>query len=232
MNDLTELAELLARCPHVLLDFDGPVCAVFGGTTDRAVADQLRADLPGLPAEVTASSDPFDVLRHAATLGPAVLDTVAREFTRLEVHAVATATPTPGAEEAIAALHATGHTITIVSNNSTAAVEAYLRSHDLMPSLDGISARTCPDPDLLKPSPHLLDQAIRQLDTTASRCVLVGDSTTDVAAARAAGAAAIAYANKPGKRERLGLIGPDATIDTMSAFARAARGAQRMHRLA
>ena len=232
MNHSTELAELLARCPHVLLDFDGPVCAVFGGTTDRAVADQLRANLPGLPADVTASSDPFDVLRHAATLGPEVLAAVGREFTRLEVQAVATATPTAGTEEAITALRATNHTITIVSNNSAAAVAAYLDGHGLLPLVDGISARTRPEPDLLKPSPYLLRRAIDILDARPSRCVLIGDSITDIAAAKAVGAAVIAYANKPGKRDRFRPLKPDVTVDTMSAVTDAARMGQPSRRLA
>ena len=228
---MSTLAEVLVCCPHVLLDFDGPVCAIFGGTTDRAVADQLRANLPGLPDDVTGSSDPFDVLRHAATLGPAVLAEVAHEFTQLELQAVATATPTPGTTEAIAALRAAGHTITIVSNNSTAAVEAYLRSHDLTALIDCISARS-PAPDLLKPSPHLLDQAIRNLDAEPSRCVLIGDSTTDITAAHAAGTAVIAYANKPDKHARLGSLGPDATIRSMSAITEAVRVARQTRRLA
>lgn len=229
---MSSLAELLARCPHVLLDFDGPVCAVFGGTTDRAIADQLRATLSDLPADLAASSDPFDVLRHAATLGPDVLAKVAHEFTQLEVHAVATATPTPGATEAMSALRTAGHTITIVSNNSATAVTAYLRNHDLTPLVDGISARTGAAPDLLKPNPHLLLQAIRSLDAKPSQCVLVGDATTDITAAHAAGTAVIAYANKPDKQDRLGSLGPDATIDTMSALTGAVRAAQRTRRLA
>ncbi len=215
------LAELLARCPHVLLDFDGPICAVFGGTTDRAIADQLRANLPGLPDHVVASSDPFDVLRHAATLGPEILDEVAHEFTRLEVQAVATATPTPGATEAIAKLCAAGHTITIVSNNSTVAVETYLRGHDLAAFVGGVSARTSSDPDLLKPNPYLVDRAIRVTGATPSGCVLLGDSPTDIIAGHAAGTAVVAYANKPGKYDRLSVLGPDIIIDTMFALTRA-----------
>lgn len=45
-------------------------------------------------------------------------------------------------------------------------------------------------------------------------CALVGDSTTDVEAAHAICAATIAYANKPGKTERL--AGADAVITSMA----------------
>ena len=42
-----------------------------------------------------------------------------------------------------------------------------------------------PEPDLLKPSLHLLCQAIRILDTQPSRCVLIGGAATDITAAHA-----------------------------------------------
>lgn len=222
---MSDLAHLLARCRHVLLDFDGPVCSVFGGTSDRAVADQLRADFPELPADVANSSDPFDVLRHAATLGPAVLARIAVEFERLEVQAAATATPTPGAAETIAALRRTGHTITIVSNNSAAAVAAYLDHQGLAELVDGISARTDPAPDLLKPSPHLLLQAMRTLGADAAHCVLIGDSATDIKAAHAVEIAVIGYANKTGKRDLFRTLNPDAVIDSMSTIADAVHDA-------
>ncbi|WP_234361448.1 HAD family hydrolase [Plantactinospora sp. BB1] len=45
-------------------------------------------------------------------------------------------------------------------------------------------------------------------------CLLVGDSLSDIQAARAAGVVAIGYANKPGKRERFGAA--DAVIDSMA----------------
>jgi hypothetical protein len=58
---------------YVLLDFDGPVCAVFGGVPDNEVADALRQELPGgdtLPESVLSSHDPFAVLSRAYKLGP------------------------------------------------------------------------------------------------------------------------------------------------------------------
>lgn len=218
---MSALADLLVRRPHVLLDFDGPVCAVFGGTGDRAVADRLRADLP---SAVAAGSDPFDVLRHAATLGPGVLARVADELTRLEIDAVATATPTPGAVEAIRALRNAGHTVTIVSNNAAPAVAAYLDRHDLRGLVTGVSARTDPSPSLLTPGPHLLLHAVTALGTTPARCVLIGDSTTDVTAAQAAGTAVVGLADRPGKREQFRLLGANAVVDAMSTVAEIANG--------
>ena len=67
------------------------------------------------------------------------------------------------------------------------------------PPISAVVARTEPDTGLLKPHPHLVQRAIDRRRTTPDACVLIGDSATDIPAARAAGTAVIAYANKHGK---------------------------------
>ena len=63
-------AEILARSQVVLLDFDGPVCAVFGGLSDHDVAVELRALFPeALPESVEQSRDPFDLLEYVVQFG-------------------------------------------------------------------------------------------------------------------------------------------------------------------
>jgi HAD superfamily hydrolase (TIGR01662 family) len=214
-------AELVASKPHVLLDFDGPVCAMFGIAGDRTIARAL-VELLGsrgvpVPADLADTTDPFAMLRYSATV-PEQLAAVDTEFRRREVEAARTAPPTPGATEAIRALVAAGHTVTIVSNNSTDAVEAYAKVHDLAGLLAGISAREDPNPALLKPSPYLLNHAARAVGAEPSDCVMVGDSSTDIEAARHAGTAVIAYANKPGKRETFASQQPLTIIEHMSAL--------------
>jgi HAD superfamily hydrolase (TIGR01662 family) len=216
-------ADVLARCPHVLLDFDGPICAIWGGTTDRNIADELRQLLnhAAVPTEVAAANDPFVVLRYAATLRPACADAAERRFRALEVQAIPTATTTAGAHDAIRAMKRAGHTITIVSNNSDAAVAAYVSAHQLGEHIDGIIGRTSSDPAALKPNPAPLLRAVTALAAEPAQCVLIGDSETDVQAAHAAGTAAIGYANKPGKVPRLMRQNPDAVIHAMSELAAA-----------
>lgn len=218
------LAQLLAERPCVLLDFDGPVCAVFGGAMSAPeAARELAGDLRGrgvrLPEQAGETGDPFDVLRAAQAEDVEVVETALRQ---VEVRAIATAPITPGLRETLAALQGSGHSVTIVSNNSAAAVGAFMAAHGLGGYVTGIVGRTAPDPALLKPHPHLVHAAIRDRGTDAASCVLIGDSTTDVEAAQRAGTAVIAYANKPGKREAFEAQRADAIIEAMQDIAAAA----------
>lgn len=212
-------AEALAGRRHVLLDFDGPVCAVFGGDiTDQTVADELKQLVAGadLPSDVAAAHDPFDVLRFAGKVSAVAAEAAESRFRELEVQAVTTAPETPGARTAIEALVASGRTVTIVSNNSVAAVSRYLDIHGLSELISHISARESANAELLKPHPFLVCRGISALAAESSACVMVGDSVTDIDAARAAGTRTIGYANKAGKRERLQRRGADAVIEQLS----------------
>ena len=103
-----------------------------------------------------------------------------RLTTELECAAVATAVPTPHVNDVISACRDSGRSVAMVSNNSEKAVRAYLATHDLDSQIDMIAARRSWDPAILKPSPHLIDQAVNKLHTSASACVVVGDSTTTI----------------------------------------------------
>jgi HAD superfamily hydrolase (TIGR01549 family) len=212
-------ADVLADRRCVLLDFDGPVCSVFGGVSDRTVTLELRAFLADIgletPPDRAPTRDPFDLLRHAASHGDDLAERAEQELTRLEVSALATASPTPATEGVMRVLSRSGRSITIVSNNSRAAVEHYLAKHGLGSLVTGISARTEADPDLLKPNPHLLLRAMVANAAAPGECVMIGDSLADIEAAHASGTAVIAYANKPGKRVRFEQAHPTLIIDSM-----------------
>jgi HAD superfamily hydrolase (TIGR01662 family) len=206
----------------VLLDFDGPVCAVFGGVTDQAVAARLREFLTdrgfAVPHHVRAARDPFEVLFFASLTDADTAHRTHLEFTRLEVDAVGSAPATPGAAEAIRSLADSGRTVTIVSNNSCDAVRDYLSTHDLTSYVTGVCARTTADQTRLKPNTFLLDQAVEHLGAAAGECVMVGDSLADIEAAKSAGVPVIAYVNKPGKRKRFEALEPDAIIEDMTGL--------------
>jgi len=211
---------ILARTRCLLIDFDGPICDIYAGLTDTTVAGRLRKVITGqgvtMPASVTSSHDPIAVFDYAATVSSALGELIEAEMTGQEVEAVATARPVPYVHEVVTSARGTGRRIAIVSNNSERAVRAYLDQHGLADRVDLISARASADPALLKPSAHLLDQAIGGLDTSPDECVIIGDSVTDVQAARSAGIRSIGYANKPGKRDAFANEHASAIIDSLA----------------
>lgn len=208
VDDPEILHRILARAEALFLDFDGPVCSVFAGLPASVVVDQLCVVLADggygdPPADVEKSSDPFDVLRYAATLGDIEAWYVNAALTAYEVEAIATAEPTPGAHELMRAWSHTGRPLAIVSNNSTTAVEAYLDLYGVRRYVAHVAGRTRPDPALLKPSPHLLIEASAALSRQPQDAVFIGDSATDAKAARSTGTAFIGFVNK---RSKVGLL--------------------------
>lgn len=215
VDDPDTLRSILANTGALLLDFDGPICSVFAGFPAHVVADQLRDILDegghrNLPDEVAKSEDPFDVLKYASTLGTNELRYIEAAFRAHEAEAISTATPTPGAHELICRWKATNLPLAIVSNNSITSINAYLKLHKLHSKVDYIAARTNADVDLLKPSPYLVNRALRALEAGAANATLIGDSVTDIKAAQAAGIRSIGYANKPEKVIKLSTAGADA----------------------
>ena len=140
-------------------------------------------------------------------------------MTNQELAAVATAAPTPYVHEVVTACQTSGRSVAVVSNNSSAAVHSYLARHGLDDRISLVVARTSHDPALLKPSPHLITQAVHALNAEPGECTLVGDSVTDVEGAHLASVQSIGYANKPGKRERLGSAGAGAIINSLADLA-------------
>jgi phosphoglycolate phosphatase len=217
-----ELTELLARTTYLLLDFDGPVCSVFAGRPSRTIAIELfelirAANMP-VPACIQDTGDPLEVLRYVATVDAKLAARVERALRAAEIDATRTARPTPHADEVIRAWRRGDRRAAIVSNNSSAAIAAYLSAHGI--DTDVVMGRTSPDPSLLKPSPHLVVEAMRALDTDPHReaYVLVGDSVSDITAARGAAISSIGYANAQGKRPALSHAGADIVIDNMATL--------------
>jgi phosphoglycolate phosphatase len=221
------LGDIIAATRHLFLDFDGPICSVFAGLKPETVAASLRDLITShgmaLPADVTATSDPFAVFAHAATISPELAEEVEAAMTELEVAAVPTAEPTPGVHAVITSCRESGRTLTVVSNNSARAVRGYLTRHALDGPISIVIARTSPDPDLLKPCPHLLQQAITASNADPDACTLVGDQISDIEAARLAGTHSIGYANKPGKADAFADAGAAAIVTSLAPIALALR---------
>ena len=223
----SQLSSIVARTRHLLLDFDGPLCAVFAGTPAPVVAEKVRAALRDagvpLPGSVVDMADPLEVFRTIAIEMPEAADLAQQQLTRLEVKAVETARPTWGAGELLVAARDTRRTVAIVSNNSGSAVTAYLRQHDLTHFVAVVIGRDDHDPQQMKPSPKRVSQAVSALDATNEDCTLIGDSPSDVLAGHQAGVPVIGFANKPGKVDKLTRSGADAVTAWLSAVSAALR---------
>ncbi|GIE32269.1 hydrolase [Actinoplanes italicus] len=219
------LSDLIANTRCLLIDFDGPICSVFAGYPAAAVADELRTairrqrgELPRAVADL--SPDPLQILVEVAALGDDSLTCEIGDVLRdAENTAVAVATPTPGANDLLRAAHETGRRVAIVSNNASAAIEAYLRDHDLIRYVDGLAARfDGMDPHLLKPHPFLLECGLTAVGLDRDDAVFIGDSVSDIEAGRAAQIPTIGYANKSGKHQRLTDAGADLVIESMNSL--------------
>lgn len=208
------LAAVLKRTSSVLLDFDGPVCSVFSSFTAAAMAHELRTRLR-LDA-APELSEPFGLVSYVARYEPAKLVRAEAELAHLETTAVLRADPTPGADAVLRHFSESGRPVAIVSNNSDAAVRAYLAQHGLGSLVTAVTSRVEPDPGLLKPHPHLIQRGSAALGAPVSECLMIGDSGTDIEAAHAAGALAVGYANEAGKWEQFERLGADAVIGTMN----------------
>lgn len=206
------------RVRYLLLDFDGPVCSVFAGFSAPDVAASLREYLrKEAPDEWMAqANDPHEILRSSAELGPGVAGRAHEELTRLELEAVQSAEPTPYAVDLIDRAKTSGAKLAIVSNNAQKAVVAYLTNNGLLDSIDNVSARSTPDPMLMKPNPYLVTKAINALSAECESSALVGDQVSDVIAARRAGVPAVGYANKIGKIDRFKEVSADLIVTSMA----------------
>jgi len=226
-TDAAALGAIITRTRWLLLDFDGPICSIYAGLPAPIVAEKLRQLFPDeLPDDIANTPDPIEVFAYSATVSDELAARVEAEMADLEVAAVPTAEPTPYVHEVLASARESGRIIAVVSNNSLRAVNAYLDRHGLSGGIHLVIARTSCDPALLKPSPHLIDEAVNGLEADYGATALVGDSFTDIEAAHSARVASIGYANKPGKREHMTKLRAGAVIQSMGDLALSLRAHQ------
>ncbi|WP_329273563.1 HAD family hydrolase [Streptomyces sp. NBC_01451] len=204
-QDPHRLRALLRDIQAVLIDFDGPVCDLFGPTSTAHIADEVKAHAeqawPGteLDPAVRDCADSHGILhelaamadRHAPALdGPLDwADGIVEKYEYSAVRsALSSARETPGASDLVEALHARGRPLAIVSNNAEGPVREYLRHVGLLSRFEAICGRDPHDPRLMKPHPDSLRRALRLLgDPIPGHVLLIGDQLTDLTAAAEAG---------------------------------------------
>jgi haloacid dehalogenase superfamily, subfamily IA, variant 3 with third motif having DD or ED/haloacid dehalogenase superfamily, subfamily IA, variant 1 with third motif having Dx(3-4)D or Dx(3-4)E len=220
----TDLHRLLAEIDAVLLDFDGPICSVFAGYPAPQVAadlvDMLHRHNVEVAPDLIQEPDPLEVLRRAGATGDQdTTRAVEDALCAAELQAVETAEPTPYSREVIVAARQAGFPVAIVSNNSAGAVKAYLTAHRLDTHVTRVVGRAYAVPEQMKPNPAPIREAVQAVGALPSRCVLVGDSLTDIDGARAAGVQVIGYANRPYKVKTFRAAGADVVVTSMREIA-------------
>lgn len=220
----SDLAQLLAEVDAILLDFDGPVCSIFAGYPAHDVAanllDLLRHHNVDLPPGLASEADPLEVLRWTGSTNDFALTRAVEDaLCAAERRAVDTAAPTPFGREVIVAARQAGLPIAVVSNNSAGAVTAYLVRQRLDGHVAHVIGRAYAEPTRMKPNPDPILRAAEALAVPPGRSVLIGDSTSDIVGARAAGTRAIAFANRPAKVDAFSAAGADVVITSMGPIA-------------
>lgn len=219
--------DLLDRAHCLLLDFDGPVCDLFGGRPAHGIAERMHRYLEdqGMPPAAgggTPNPDPHGLLSTIDTHELfAVLELMLAEE---EDRAARTAPPTPGAHDFVKAVADSGRLLAITTNNSPGAVETYLKGH----ALDGyfgrwIFGRSTERAALMKPHPDCLLRAVDAVGVPRADCLMIGDSPRDAAAAKAAGIPFLGFARSEDKVARLRRVDPHPVVVGMAALVAAAR---------
>lgn len=220
---MSPLTKLLRGSEAVLFDFDGPVCELFAGHPSMRVADELRALLGShgvdVPQSILTTADPLEVLRWTGANRPDLLEPAELAQVANEVAAAESAKPTPGGHEAIEAASQSGRSVGIVSNNSADAITVYLDQHGLADHVTSVVGRARGNPGQMKPEPDPILRASSQLGIAPAACVLVGDSPSDIEAARKARVTSIGYAKRPSRFSELAQAGAEVVIGSMTEMA-------------
>jgi HAD superfamily hydrolase (TIGR01549 family) len=198
----------LAVTSVLVLDFDGPVCSIFSGLPDYVAAARecavLQAAGISLDGSLLSANDPLEVLSFAGTQpDPSIVIAVEDALVQAEVEAAMLAEPTPFADDLIRAAAASGKRVAILSNNSAEAINAYLARRELTSLVELVVGRPYGKPELMKPHPYPASVLLAKMSVPSYECVLVGDSITDIEAARGAGMFSIGFANKSGKYKEM-----------------------------
>ncbi len=153
----------------------------------------------------------------AATSGPLSPEALEREYTAMMgiygKHLTGLTTLLPGARDMLAGLHASGIRLGLVTNKPQRFIETILDHFDLS-ALFGVAIGG--DAGVpVKPAPDMLFSAMQRLGVAPGETVMVGDSTSDVESAHAAGIPAVilrgGYTNIPAEQ-----LGADALIDRLA----------------
>lgn len=208
----SNLRSVMTHVDALLFDFDGPLCDVFAGLPAPFVARELEA----LTGHAFTTNDPLEVMRQSyETCDTDTAHAVEDALIDAELRAVRSSRAERAGLEALQAGAAAGLAIGVVTNNARESAAWFLRSEGVSGLVQATAGREFRRPELMKPDPWPVHLVLHDLGVPAGRAVLVGDSTTDIDAARVAEVPCVAFANKPGKRAVFEAAGAAAVIEDM-----------------
>lgn len=208
-----------------LTDFDRTLTRLFDAAALRAAWLDLRGfyHRQGVPLErLQGEADPYAVWvaadewarEHLAPGRARELNRrAARRLARHELRAARSTTLFEGVDDTLRWLRSSGLPVLVVSSNSIRAVWRALHDGGVADLVERVLGRHHHfEMDEMKPSPALIEAALRHVDGVAQRAFFVGDSPTDMLAGRKAGVLTIGVCTgKAGERELLE-AGADACI--------------------
>ncbi|MEV5607810.1 HAD family hydrolase [Streptomyces sp. NPDC052225] len=202
-----ELAELVRGARYVLFDFDGPICRLFAGRPAKVIAREQVAwlDGQGLGEALTEAerldADPHSALRSLGLQRPDsdLVIEMEKRLTDQELRAVRSAWPTEHADPLIRTWTAVGARLAIATNNAPEAARRYIEGRGLSECFEPHIYGRTQDLKLLKPDPYCLNRALRAMGAAPAATLMIGDTPTDLVAARAAGVGFLGYARNERK---------------------------------
>ncbi|MEU8931298.1 HAD-IA family hydrolase [Streptomyces sp. NPDC048409] len=225
-QETERLREPVTRARVVLWDFDGPICRLFAGHSAARVAEGLMEwlasrGLHGLVTEPERDSlDPHLVLRAVDSRHPGsdLVDELEKRLTEEELRATSTAMPTAYADILIRTWQAMGARMAITTNNSPRVVRAYLDDRGLTPCFHPHIYGRTKELHHLKPDPYCLNRALSAMGAAPDAALMIGDSPSDLEAARRAGVPFLGYARNERKAKLLTEAGAEFVVGSLESL--------------
>jgi pyrophosphatase PpaX len=181
----------LAGLEGILFDFDGTLIDTTGLILEsfRVTAREFLDEQP--PDDVLLAGVGIPLRTQMEALSPGRGDEMVA-FYRAHNHAHhdELARPYPHVEEVLSELSVRGMPMAVVTSKGRAAVDLGVRMIGLERHVQRVF--TSDDVEIHKPDPHPLRHAAGELGLDLTRCIYLGDSPHDMAAARDGGAIAVA----------------------------------------
>ncbi|MDT0402874.1 SAV_2336 N-terminal domain-related protein [Streptomyces edwardsiae] len=214
-------ADVLMAADTVIVGFDTTLTRLFHySRAAEVVRDLARLAVEGRDPEdalsgrrplapegrpVTPAGDgitPVELLR--ALTGHPMVEEVRAALDRHETRAARTARPEPLAIDLVRALSARRLRLAVVTDHAAGAAEAFLNRVGLTPYLAGGVHGRSADLARLMPHPDVLHRALDGLGAAPARCVMIGSTAVESAAAGAAGVPFIGCRHADGVLRRSG----------------------------